>query len=658
MAENEFAPEALSRQLIDLSGARPPVHSYNRQLVRILIDAVGALAATLWLLRENELVLCEELEGSPGALKSIRLATEKQQQALRTTFEQGQVVVLDDAAEGFDPLAPGHSQQRAIAFLPVAGLRGNLGAVRLVFGAVARPLLSRLIQLAEILSGYYSLYTAQRILDIQQEERQSIDRLSKALLQLQHYAFSRQLPEVVVNSAMEVVPVDRVVLLSAQRSGELLVSAVSSTSETDKRGAWARLVCEVGQVLLRGEKPLHFFPGVTDPRQIEDEELRRQVNSYVLMTGAKSLLLFPLSSGSQKAGVLLLESFAENRLSNFERSLCTVYATHASSALVNFRLFERMPFSRFFGRRLDSGVEEAPRRGAKVGKAVKVTLALLLAAAAVGLVGFYPVPEKIGAPCFVAPLATRVITAPMPGKIESADFQQGDYVQSSDLLIKLRTSDIQLQLSKELENASNIEAQISKLLGEAEDGQGTERPGSVLADIQVLRHSLAAKRVEIEMLGARLEDCFLRAPIAGTVLEPEEPGKLVGIVVKEGEPLCRIGSIDERVKIRIAVPADRVPDVKEGMTVEIRLRPFVFERVIKGAIESVAVRSGPYKNSNVFIADVVVANTVLEDPDGGARHYLLKPGMTGKAKVIRPDKSTYLSIYGRALIRKLKYWVF
>jgi len=56
MAENEFAPEALSRQLIDLSSAGPPLHSYNRQFVRIVIDAVGALAATLWLLRENELV--------------------------------------------------------------------------------------------------------------------------------------------------------------------------------------------------------------------------------------------------------------------------------------------------------------------------------------------------------------------------------------------------------------------------------------------------------------------------------------------------------------------------------------------------------------------------------------------------------------------------
>jgi len=658
MAENEFAPEALSRQLIDLSSAGPPLHSYNRQFVRIVIDAVGALAATLWLLRENELVLCEEIEQSPGAVKNIRVSAEEQQRALRTAFEQGRVVTLNDVAEGFDPLAPARSKQRVVVFLPVAGLRGNLGVVRLVFDAVARPLLSRLIQLAEILSGYYSLYTVQRILNVQQEERRSIDRLNKALLQLHHYSFSRQLPEVIVNSAMEVAPLDRVTLLRVNRAGDLSVSAVSSTSEAHKKGAWGRLVCEMGQALLKGGKPLHYFPGLSDPEQIEDMELRRQVNSYVLMTGAKSLLLFPLSSGGEKTGVLVMESFAEKRLSDFDRSLCTVYATHASSALVNCRLFERIPFSRFFGRKLDSETDEAQRRASKVGRGVKVALALLVAAVLVGLAGFYPVSEKISAPCFVVPRTTRLITAKMPLRIESADFQQGDYVQKSQLLIKLETDSIQLQLDKELENARNIEAQINKLLGEAEKGEDAAKPDSVLADIAALRHSLAAKRVEIELLRSRLEDCFLRAPIAGTVLEPEEPEKLVGVVVKEGEPLCRIGSIDEEVKIRIAVQADRIADVKEGMDVEIRLRPFVFERVIKGKIKSVAERSVTYKNSNVFMADVVVANTVLEDSEGGARQYLLKPGMTGKAKIIRPGKSTYLSIYGRALARKLKYWLF
>ena len=39
--------KSVCRNLVELSAARPPVHSFNRQFVRLLLDATGALAATL-----------------------------------------------------------------------------------------------------------------------------------------------------------------------------------------------------------------------------------------------------------------------------------------------------------------------------------------------------------------------------------------------------------------------------------------------------------------------------------------------------------------------------------------------------------------------------------------------------------------------------------
>ena len=60
MASDELAPESVSRQLIELSQSAPPVHSFNRQLLRIVIDSVGAMAATLWLVAA--------LAGSSGAV--------------------------------------------------------------------------------------------------------------------------------------------------------------------------------------------------------------------------------------------------------------------------------------------------------------------------------------------------------------------------------------------------------------------------------------------------------------------------------------------------------------------------------------------------------------------------------------------------------------
>ena len=658
MAKETMTPEVVSRQLIELSLTKPPVHSFNRQLVRIVVDTVGAMGATLWLLRENELILCEEIEQVVGAVRGIQIPEQQQQQALRATFEQGEVVVLPDGLPGSVPSEFGTGDQRSLVFIPVVGLRGNLGVLRLIFPPVSEAVLRRQIQLAETLSGYYSLYSAQRILTVQHEERQDIDRLSKAILELQHYTFSRQLREVVVNSAVEIARLDRVVLVTADKDGELRLGAVSSVSEPNKKGAWARLVCELGEIVLQTGKPLHFLAGMTSLEDIEDEELRRQVNSYVAMTGSKSLLVFPLTSGDVKVGVLFFENYAEQTLTNFERVLCTVFAAHAASALANRRLFEHIPFSGFYAKKIESGDELVRRGRSRARKAAKWAVGLLIGAAVVWFVGFMPVDEKIGAKCFVQPEEQRTVTARIAGEIEQVHFDQGDSVEQGDLLVKLRTDELELELSKELANAKNIEARIVKLRGEEDNERDLERRGSLLAEMRVLGHSARAKEAEIELLRARIRDCHSLAPIAGTVLQPEEPETLLGIVVREGEPLCRIGSIAERVMVRIAVPAERITEVEEGLVAEIRLRPLISKEPIRATVEQVAERSVTHKNANVFMTDIYVDNSLARTAEGDVPQYVLKPGMTGKAKIIRPEKSTYFSIYGRLLHRKLKYWLY
>jgi hypothetical protein len=376
------------------------------------------------------------------------------------------------------------------------------------------------------------------------------------------------------------------------------------------------------------------------------------------MTGSKSLLIFPLTAGEDKVGVLFFESYAEQPLTNFERVLCTVFAAHAASALANRRLFEQVPFSRFYTKKIESGDEVVRRGRSRVRKAAKWGAVLLAAAAGVWFLGFFPVADKVGAKCFVEPEETRVVTAKIAGEIEQVGFELGDHVNQDVVVVRLRTDELQLNLNKELENAKSIEARMVKLRGDAENEQDPERRGSLLAEMRILEHSAKAKDEEIALLRSKIRDCYLYAPIAGTVLSPEQPEKLLGVVVREGEPLCRIGSITDRVMVRIAVPAERVADVEKGLEVEIHLRPLISRRPMRATVEQLAERSVTYKNANVFMADAFVNNSLVRTPDSDAAQYLLKPGMTGKAKIIRPGKSTYFSIYGRLLHRKLKYWLY
>jgi multidrug efflux pump subunit AcrA (membrane-fusion protein) len=662
MSSGESLPDSISRQLIELTQSAPPIHSFSRQLLRIILDAVNAMAVTLWLVRENELILSDEIEETVGAVRSLRLTDEAQQNALRRAFEKSQVSLLQDGAAGFDPLNPA-VEPRSVVFIPVPGLRGNLGVVRVIFEPMPRQVVTRLIQLAEAICGYYSLYSAQRLLTIQQEERQDIDRLSKAILQLQHYTFSPQLPEVLVNSAIEVTPLDRVVLLVAPLKGggkELRVGAVSSVAQAQRKGAWSRVACELGEVVLEKGKPLQFFPGRTRPEEIEDEELRRQVNSYVLMSEVKSLVVYPLTAGEDKAGVLICERFADPPLSPFERVLLTVYASHVASALCNYRLFTSMPLSSFYARKLDRKAGEArgaPFRTLRIAKWTAIGIAVLIV---FWFVALHRVPEKVKAECFVEPAVTRTVTAKLEGEIRDVLFRKGQKVEEGDLLIRFRTDDFELALRKGVEDGANIEAEINKLRSQAETEIDAARKGAILAEIQVRQHSLAAKKEEIKILQNRLKDCYIYSPIEGVILEPEDPERLVGVTVQAGEPLCRVGAISQQVRVKVAVPGERVSEVKPGLETEVLLRPFLQERLLTGSIAAVAERSVNYKNTNVFMADVLLPNVRSPSAENlaEASQFDLKPGMTGKAKIVLPAKSTYLSIYGRLVYRKLKYWLF
>ena len=638
----------LSRQIIKLTEDRPTVQSFNRQLVRIVVDAVGAQAATLWLVQESELVISEELEQEHSAVRDIAVSTEEQQKALRQAFEEDRVVSLSD-----------RGGSRWAVFVPVAGLRSNIGVLRLLIPASDRDTLEPSIRAAETLCGYYSLYNAQRVLEAQQEERKDIDRLSKGILQLQHYTFSRDLAEVAVNSAMEFLAVDRVVLLTYEGSNELSVKAASSVPEPNKNNAWARLLSELGELVLLHDEPFCYFSDGEMPEAArQDQELKSNLNSYLLMAEINCLLMYPLMDGDQPLGVLVFESSSRHRLSQFEQTLCTVYAGHTASALANHRAFSSLPGSRIVSRRVERREEGTKPGESGIKTAAKVGVALLIAGALIWFLGFHPVPDKVEGKCFVTPNVTRLLTARSDGKVEKVAFQQGERVARSELLIKLETDEKQLQLSREKENARSLQAQIRKLSGQAQQQQNAAERGKLLAKVEALRHQLAAKEQTIQLLEKQLENCYLRSPIDGTVLSPEEPQELLGVTVKRGESLARIGSLRDKVRVKIAVPGERISDVEKDYEVEISLRPLIIDRTLHGRITHLSDRSTTYKNTNVFMATAPIENPIVTDPGSGEKRPLLKAGMTGKAQVIRPEKSTYAAIYGKKVWRKVKYWMF
>jgi multidrug efflux pump subunit AcrA (membrane-fusion protein) len=657
MADMRTSADAIAQGLVDLCASVPPAAVFHRRLVRAAVDATGAIAGGLWLVRDNGLILVEETEEGGGAPSNIRITAEQQQAALKAAQQQARPILLEEPPPPFDPLRPERPDCRVLTFVPVSAPDGVVGVMQLVLPPMAGAAAARASRLAEAMAGYYSLYVAHHLLDAQKGQREGLDRVSKAILQLQHYAFSPQFSEVAANSVLEVARLDRAVLLTEQ-DGELDLAAVSSVAQVNRKGAWARLACELGEQVLRRGSPLMYVAEHTSLDSIEDEELRQKVSSYCLMTEVRSLLVYPLKGEEEGMGVLILESFSDPPVSQLEVALCTVYAAHVGSGLANYRLFRRAPLGRFYARRLDRERRMLGRRPVRIAKIARWGMLLAGAVFLIWLVAFHPVREKVKAECFVSPSETRVVTAALAGEVETVNFVEGQHVEAGDLLIKLRTDDIQIELNREAESAESTRARIVQLRGEAEQAPAGVQTGRILAEIRALGHTLEAREEQIKLLRSRLEDCHLRSPITGSVVEPEHPEELVGVAVRAGEPLCTVGAVAGKVRIRVAVPGEDVGRVAEGQEVEIRLRPLVNREPLYGRIEGVAERSVNYKNANVFMADVLLDNEQLQIPGEGPPQYLLKPGMTGKARILRGQEATYLRIYSGAVHRKLKYWLF
>lgn len=656
MGEQRAQPGSLVARMRQVCTADKTAESFQRDFLSTVVTMLHADAADVWYMQTEGFSRAQVVERTQGVLRRTGLNSEQEYDNLGECLQKGAPVRITHGGkeEAFDPLQPpGSKRETQVVYIPVRRDNERQDVVRVIWTALTEAQCSSMLPLAELACGYYHLYWLQQQLGNREMENERFDRLSRAICQVYHYTFSTSMADVAVNSALETLPLDRVVLLEADKKGKLSIASASSTVNPSNKSAWTRALCEMGETVLATGIPLEIVPEEFSLQDIEERELSDKASSYHLISSASTLLVHPLLFGSEKPGVMVMEVFAEEPLADYDRKACHVYSTHVASALGNHRLFQRVPFHSFYARKLEKEIERTSRRPMRTGRIAKFALIAAVLLCAGWFVGVYQVPEKVGAKCVVVPSVSRTLTAPLAGQVETVNFKQGQVVKKGAVVIKLRTDKIQLELSKEKENYSKITAQIAKLRGQVQDATKPERRNELLAELRIQNHKLEAKKNRISLLKQKLKDCFIRAPFTGTMLSPEQPGEMVEVSVSEGERLTRMGQFREKVRVKVAVPASRIDDVEPGQDVTIRLQSFIEERAFDGRILRVSQRSVTYKKSNVFMARVELKNQYKKTGQP-----MLKPGMTGKAKVDLGTKSTYAMIYGGKLYRKVRYWLY
>ncbi|HOX40023.1 MAG TPA: efflux RND transporter periplasmic adaptor subunit [Candidatus Brocadiia bacterium] len=629
-----------AQRLTDLVGqckTQADVRAFLRQFITTLQEMCDAWAVTLWTLSGENLVLADEIERQKGITAKLWVPNTDQSWAMKECFQKNAPVVFRPGELDFD-------KTQVLVFIRITGLEGPVGLVRLVLPVHPEPTLSYLVNLAQTVCGYCGIFEAGRAYFKHRQDREDINRLMKVLSDVHAHALSGRMGVFTVNAAAEAIGCDRVTLMIEKKPGKLQIEAASNVDQADKKSAWSRLLGELGLPVMALGKPVIFFEGDTDIASFE-ESIQEKLSGYAQLSGASSILIFPLKREDRNLGILVFESWKKRAFGPHEQGLAAVFAVHAAVTVDNFNFLGQLPFTDFY-RQMHDRRRTKERRKFKA-KTSKWLAVALFAAVAIFVAVFYPVDDEVKCECFLEPSRNAAVVSEIDGRIAEIGFKLGQRVLNGEILLKLDTRRLELAKEKLKSEIDSIQVDIRRLQGEAALlPAGSQDQGTRVAKAIENEAMLVSKRKELDIVETDLADSILRAPITGTVIEPDRPETLVGMVVKSGEPICRISTLDPLI-VKVAIPQKEILRVTRGAQVRMALPTLFGEQELDGELESIQLRSSNYMNTSVFIANVTV-------PNPGE---MLRKGMTGKARV-KVGKSNYAQIAAVKIWRKVRYWMY
>lgn len=346
----------------------------------------------------------------------------------------------------------------------------------------------------------------------------------------------------------------------------------------------------------------------------QDDELRWPAPDAVRVThdlarcaaqlGARHLLVVPLRRGEAPLGALLLqrddEPFAADELTALR-----VLADQVAEPLA-----ERHRRARWWGARLRAEAEAWLRArwslehpGRKLG-----ALAGLVLLVGIGVV---PTTYRAEAVFVMRPSDQALIGAPFDGYLQAATVTPGDAVAAGAELFALDEGPLRLQ-------EVSLRAEQGRHRAEAERARGEGR----IAEMRIAQAQADQVGAELELVRHQLAAARAQAPFDGLVLDDADLRERVGAPVRRGDLLVRLARAG-RFYAELDLPEHAIDAIGPGAPVALAFasRPDLTFAARVERVEPVAVAK---EAGGVF---------VLRAEPGEALPEWVRPGMTGVAKV-------------------------
>jgi hypothetical protein len=359
-----------------------------------------------------------------------------------------------------------------------------------------------------------------------------------------------------VNDSRAYVGCDRVGLFVGSAGHSRLV-ACSGVTDASSRSSYAKLLRPVVKRLMKTRETIVFRE---DPNN-QSRQFQRYLDSFPADQQPKSIVLVPLSSVNAvrplarqaiPIGAMIFESFEHKEIAELCQSIAEM-TDHASSAMDNALRFERIPL-RWFWNALHWFASQfgAPYR-------IRTAIWSLLIVALVYFLVAFQTEFKVEVQGELRPVQERNVFAPADGVISEILVQHGDRVREDQVIITLRSPDLELEL-KQLDG--EIETARQKLEGlltimktaDSNDPDNARVQTRLAADVIDIQSTISGLVSRKDVVIREIEELVVKSPIAGDVVTWQVTERLDGRPVHRGESLLKVAEVDGDWEVVMDIP--------------------------------------------------------------------------------------------------------
>jgi multidrug efflux pump subunit AcrA (membrane-fusion protein) len=454
----------------------------------------------------------------------------------------------------------------------------------------------------------------------------------------------------VANEGRRVVGCDRLSVLVARGSSCRLL-ATSGVTQVERRSGAARRLAELAEMVRRTDEPAYYTDGTTDAlppiaavlEQHAEESHARQIAAIPLRPPADPDSAEPAGSANterrrQQAPrfVLVAEQF-DARHADLHRERLVEVAQVCTTALENAWEIDRLPLGwlwRWMGAWKQQLTEHFPRSVLVLGGVTAAVAALV----------FVPADFNIDAPGTLQPVVRRDVFAPRSGLVDDVLIQHGAKVTAGQPLVRLRDSELDLELKKvhgELETTQRqIDAVRATRTNRAVRDANPTDSYRLSAEERELDQRRTNLRRELELLGQERDKLVVTSPIDGNVLTWDIGHRLNARPVERGEVLVTVADLADDWQLELDVPDDRIghvlaarQELQPDLAVRYRLSSDDRELHV-GHVTEVCQTADVMPEAGAAPSPTVLVRVALDPQQlADAQQHELLPGISARAQI-------------------------